>query len=103
VVGYHHIELESGKGPKTPFSTKQGHCKYRRLPFELLTAPATFQKMMNSVLRELNGTRCFVYLEDIVVYAKSLADHNTKIREVLDRLRTHFLPFAGQKCEIGEI
>jgi hypothetical protein len=43
--------------------------------------------MMNSVLSGLNGTRCFVYLDDIVIYARSLADHNTKLREVLDRWR----------------
>jgi hypothetical protein len=62
-------------GPKTAFSTKQGHWEYKRLPFGLKTAPATFQKMMNSVLSGLTGTRCFVYLDDIVIYAKSLADH----------------------------
>ena len=88
VMGYHQIELEPGEGPKTAFSTKQGHWEYRRLPFGLKTAPVTFQKMMNSVLSGLTGTRCFVYLDDIVIYARSLADHNTKLREVLDRLRT---------------
>jgi hypothetical protein len=88
LMGYHQIELEHREGPKTVFSTKQGHWEYRRLPFGLKTAPATFQKMMNSVLSGLTGTRCFVYLDDIVIYAKSLADHNTKLKEVLDRFRT---------------
>ena len=78
VIGYHQIELEQGEGPMTAFSTKQGHWEYRRLPFGLKTAPATFPKM-NSVLSGLTGTRCFVYL-DIVIYAKSLADHNTKLK-----------------------
>ena len=58
------------------------------LPFGLKTSPATCQKMMNSVLSGLTGTRCFVYLDDIVIYARLLADHNTKLREVVDRLRT---------------
>jgi len=80
VMGYHEIELKQGKGPKTDFSTKQGHWEYRRLPFGLKTSPATFQKMMNSVLSGLTGTRCFVYLDDIVIYAKSLADHNNKLK-----------------------
>jgi hypothetical protein len=43
VMGYHQIELEEGERPKTAFSTKQGHWEYRRLPFGLKTAPATFQ------------------------------------------------------------
>jgi len=50
VMGYHQIELEEWEGPKTAFSTKQGHWEYRRLPFGLKTAPGTFQKLMNSVL-----------------------------------------------------
>jgi len=54
---------------------------------------------MNSVLSGLTGTRCFVYLDDIVLYAKSLADHNTKLREVLDRLRTYKLKLQPTKCE----
>jgi hypothetical protein len=37
VMGYHQIELEEGKGPKTAFSTKEGHCEYRRIPFGLKT------------------------------------------------------------------
>jgi len=54
---------------------------------------------MNSVLSGLTGTRCFVYLDDIVIYAKSLADHNTGLREVLERLRTHKLKLQPGKCE----
>ena len=54
---------------------------------------------MNSVLSELTGTRCFVYLDDIVIYARSLADRNTKLREVLDRLSAHKLKLQPDKCE----
>ena len=62
-------------------------------------APATFQKLMNSALSGLTGTRCFVYLDDVVIYARSLADHNIKLREVLDRLRMHKLKLQPDKCE----
>ena len=54
--------------------------------------------MMNSVLSELTGTRCFVYLDDIVIYANSVADHNTELREVLESLRTHKLMLQPTKC-----
>ena len=64
----------------------------------LKTAPATFQKMMNSVLSGLTGTRCFVYLDD-VIYARSLAEHDVKLREVLERLRTYKLKLQPEKCE----
>jgi hypothetical protein len=78
-MGYHQIELEPREGPKTAFSTKQGHWDYLRLPFGLRTAPATFQVMMNSVLSGLMGTRCFVYLDDIVLYARLLTEHDVKL------------------------
>ena len=99
VMGYHQIELAPREGPKTAFSTMQGHWEYRRQPFGLKTAPGTFQKMMNSVFSGLTGTRCFLYLDDIVLYARLLADHNTKLREVLDRLRTYKLKLQPDKCE----
>jgi len=98
-MGYHQIELEPGEGPKTAFSTKQGHWEYLRLPFGLKTAPATFQKKMNSVLSGLTGTRCFVYLDDIVLYVRSLAEHDAKLRELLDRLRTYKLKLQPEKCQ----
>jgi len=98
-MGYHQIELEPGEGLKTAFSAKQGHWEYLRLPFGLNTAPATFQKMMNSVLSGLTGTRCFVYLDDIVLYTKSLTEHDGKLREVLDRLRTYKLKLQPEKCK----
>jgi hypothetical protein len=99
VMGYHQIELEEREVPKMAFSTKQGHWVYRRLPFGLKTVPATFQKLMNTVLSGLTGTRCFAYLNDIVIYAKSLEDHNIKLREVLDRLRTLRLKLQREKCK----
>jgi hypothetical protein len=98
-MGYHQIELEPGEGPKTAFRTEQGHWEYKRLPFRLKAAPATFQRMMNSVLSGLTGTRCFLYLDDVVLYARSLAEQNAKLRDVLDRLRSHQLKLQPEKCQ----
>jgi hypothetical protein len=99
VMGYHQIEVEEGEGPKMAFSTKQGHWQYKRLPFGLKTAPDTFQKLLNSALSGLTGTRCFVYLDDIVICGTSLADHSVKLCEVLDRLRTYRLKLKPDKCQ----
>ena len=65
----------------TAFSTKEGHWAYKRMPFGLKTAPAT----LNNVLSGLTGTRCFVFLDDIVIYANSLVDHDRKLRDVFRR------------------
>jgi hypothetical protein len=99
VMGYHQIELQEEVTPLTAFSTKQGHWQYRRLPFGLKTAPATLQKMMNTLLSGLTRTRCFVYLDDIVIYATSLVHHNVKLWDVLERLSVYWLKLQPKKCE----
>jgi hypothetical protein len=60
VMGYHQIEVAEQDRAITACSTKEGHWEYKRLPFGLKTAPATFQRMMNIVLSGLTGPRCFV-------------------------------------------
>ena len=99
VMGYHQIEMADADSALTAFSTKEGHWQYKRLPFGLKTAPATFQRMMNVVLSGLTGSRCFVFLDDVVVYAKSLAEHDDKLRQVFHRIREHNLKLKPEKCE----
>jgi len=97
VMGYHQIEVAEQDRTKTAFSTKEGHWKYKRLPFGLKTAPATFQHMMNVVLSGLTGFRCFVFLDGIVVYTRSLAEHDSKLREVFDRISENNLKLKMEK------
>ena len=98
-MGYHQIDMDPSDIDKTAFSTKGGHWAFRRLPFGLKTAPATFQRMMNNVLSGLTGTRCFAFLDDIVIYANSLAEHDKKLREIFGRLRKYNLKLQPDKCE----
>ena len=64
-MGYHQIDMNPEDIDKTAFSTKEDHWAYRRMPFGLKTAPATFQRVMNTALSGLTGTRCFIFLDDI--------------------------------------
>jgi len=98
VMGYHQIEMDPKDIERIAFSTKQGHWAYKRMPFGLKTAPATFQRMMNTVLSGLTGTRCFVFLDD-VIYENSLAEHDTKLRTVFYRFRKYNLKLQPDKCE----
>lgn len=81
VMGYHQIEVAKQDRVKTTFST-EGHWEYKRPPFGLKTAPVTFQRMMNVELSGLTGSSCFVFFD--IVYARSLAEHDSKLREVFD-------------------
>ena len=97
--GFHQVPMDPEDSSKTAFSTSFGHFEFSRMPFGLKGAPATFQRLMNSVLTGLQGTRCFVYIDDVVVYGHSLEDHNFKLKEVFSRLRKHNLKLHPDKCE----
>jgi hypothetical protein len=76
---------------KTAFSTADGHFEYKRMPFGLKSAPSTFQRMMNNVLSELIGNRCLVYMDDILIIGETLKEHNSKLRDVFQKLREYNL------------
>lgn len=71
--------------PKTAFSTPTDLYQYTRMLFGLKNAPPTFQRLMNNVLSGLPGIYCFVYLEDIVIYANSIRDHEMKLEFVFKK------------------
>lgn len=97
--GFHQLEVQPQDIPKTAFNTPYGHYEFKRMPFGLKNAPATFQRVMDSVLSGLQGERCFVYLDDIVIFASSLQEHEVKLREVFSRLRKYELKVQPDKCE----
>ena len=97
--GYHQIEMAEKDKHKTAFSTPYGHYEFNRMPFGLKNAPATFQRLMNTILAGMQGLQCLVYLDDIVIYASSLEEHNKRLREVFNRLRKNKLKLQPEKCE----
>jgi hypothetical protein len=69
------------------------------MQFGLKTAPPMFQAMMNSALSGLIGSQCFVFLDDMVIFAKSLAKHDVKLREEFSKFRKYNLKLQPDKCE----
>jgi len=97
--GFHQIPMHEPDAPKTAFSTPYGHYHFKRMPFGLKNAPATFQRLMDQTLAGLQGTEVFVYLDDIVLYASSLKEHETKFNKLAERLRRANLKLQPDKCE----
>lgn len=81
--------------PKTAFSTPYGHYEYTRMPFGFKNAFSTFQRFINSVLTGLQGLQCFVYLDNIVIYAGSISEHSQK----LEGHKTTSLLLQPDKCK----
>lgn len=96
--GFHQILVREEDRKKTAFSTPFGHFEYLRMPFGLKNAPATFQRLMNSVLVGLINKICIVYLDDILIFSTSLKEHLDSIKRVFKRLRETGLKIQVDKC-----
>ncbi|GLB44373.1 putative retrotransposable element tf2 155 kda protein type 1-like, partial [Lyophyllum shimeji] len=98
--GYNNVRIKEGDEWKAAFRTNRGLFEPLVMFFGLTNSPATFQTMMNDIFRVLiaQGVVC-VYLDDILIYTKTLEEHRRITRIVLDRLREHRLFLKPEKCE----
>lgn len=97
--GFHQIKLNEADKVKTAFNVPEGHFQFLRMPFGLKNAPSTFQRLMNSALSGLQGTRCFVYLDDIVCYSYDIKSHILNLTSIFQRIRQFNLKLQPDKCE----
>src|SRR4051812_18327018 len=97
--GYNQIRIHEDDIEKTAFRTRYGHFQYKVMPFGLTNAPATFQALVQDILRPLLDKCVIVYIDDILVYSKNDADHQEHLRQVLALLRKHQLYGKTTKCE----
>ena len=100
--GFHQVPVREEAREITAFCTPQpvkghSHFQWKVMPFGLVNAPATFQRLMDSVLGGLMN-RCVVYLDDILIYSETLAEHLNSLQVVLDRLIKHRLYIKASKC-----
>ncbi|KAJ9507837.1 hypothetical protein QJQ45_019250, partial [Haematococcus lacustris] len=95
---YHQIRVAEDDIPKTAFRTRYGHYEFTVLPFGLCNAPATFQQLMNDVFKPHLDDFVLVYLDDILVFSKSAADHERHLHLTLSLLRQHQLCANLAKC-----
>jgi hypothetical protein len=85
--GYHQILISEKDRPKTAFRTPFGHFQFKVLIEGLTNAPATFQTVMNSILHPYIRKFVVVYIDDILIFSKSEAEHQAHVRLVLEVLK----------------
>ncbi|GFV92517.1 retrovirus-related Pol polyprotein from transposon 17.6 [Trichonephila clavipes] len=68
------------------------------MPFGLCNAPATFERMMDNLLRHFKWTMCLCYLDDIIVFSETFEDHLIRLRLVLKCLQEAGLKLNSKKC-----
>ncbi|KAK5785550.1 hypothetical protein PVK06_040146 [Gossypium arboreum] len=100
--GYHQVRIAEGDEPKTACVTRYGFFEFLVMPFGLTNAPATFCTLMNKVLQPFLDRFVVVYLDDIVVYSKTLEEHVGHLGEVFQTLRENKLYVKKEKCSFAQ-
>ena len=96
VKAFHQIPIAEEDQMKTATKTPWGVYFYKRLAMGLSSSAQSFQRLLDHVLDGVEG--CFIYLDDIMLYASNLADHDSILEEVLKRLDGAGLSIALDKC-----
>ena len=96
--GYHQIAVKESDIPKTAFRTQRGQFEFVVMPFGVTNAPATFQRMMDELFKNDLDDFVLVYLDDILIFSKTLKEHIQHIRQALERLRNAKLFARLHKC-----
>lgn len=97
--GFHQILLREKDREKTAFSVNNGKYEFCRLAFGLKCAPSIFQRAIDDILRVKIGKFVFVYMDDIIIYSQSGADHLEHIEWVLSELFRSNMRVSVEKSE----
>ena len=98
--GYYGIPLTEKAKDMSAFVTPDGLFQYKVLPFGLKGAPATFQRLMNTVLRDIPN--CQAYLDDVIVYSSTWEEHMVRLESLFRRLDETNLTVNLVKSEFGQ-
>ena len=99
--GYWQVEMAPESVEKTAFATHSGLYEFSVMPFGLCNAPATFQRLMETVLAGLSRDTCMVYLDDILVLGATLEEHLQNLAQVFNRLQEAGLRLKPTKCHLA--
>ncbi|WVZ84938.1 hypothetical protein U9M48_031905 [Paspalum notatum var. saurae] len=97
--GYHQLKIRPSDIAKTAFTTKYSLYEYTVISFGLTNAPAYFMQLMNSVFMDYLDKFVVVFIDNILIYSKTEAEHEEHLRLILQRLRVHKLYAKFSKCE----
>ena len=98
--GYWQVEVDDADREKTAFASRRGLYEFKVMPFGLCNAPATFERLMETVLAGLNWQICLIYLDDIIVYGKTFHDMVNNLDLVLNKLNEANLKLKPRKCKL---
>jgi transposase InsO family protein len=99
--GYWQIAVSPNDQDKTTFTTHRGLFRFKRLPFGLVSAPATFQRALDVILSSVRFQCALTYLDDIIVYSTTFGQHLLDLHTVLSLLKAAGITLKLSKCKFA--
>ena len=96
--GYWQIQLHPSAREKTAFVTHNGLYEFLVMPFALTNSGASFQRLMGHILRGLEYRFSLIYIDDIIIFSKSVEENLAHLEEVFRRLREANVKLNPKKC-----
>ncbi|KAL6470658.1 hypothetical protein MHYP_G00217770 [Metynnis hypsauchen] len=97
--GYYQIAMSDQDKEKTAFICPLGFYQFERMLQGVTGAPATFQRLMEKAVGDMNLLQVLVYLDDLIVFGATLEEHEERLLRVLDRLEDVGLKVSLDKCQ----
>ena len=102
-LGYWQVEKEEDSKAPSAFTVGPlGFYKCEHMPFGLTNAPGTFQQLMQRCLSNLHLCYCIIYLDDVIVFSKTLEEHVFRLRAVFEKLKQVGLKLKPTKCNFSD-
>ena len=98
--GYWQILMNDEDRKKTAFSTSKGLFHFKRMPFGLVNAGATYCRMMRKLLSDIDCVDS--YVDDILVHTSTWEEYLSILHQLFDRIKLSGLTLKPTKCYIGE-
>jgi hypothetical protein len=103
-LGYNNVRLTSGDKYKAAFKTNHGLYEPLVMFFGLCNAPSSFQQMMAEMFKEEIATgKVFIYIDDVIIATKDLAEHPQLVYKVLQRFKQNNLYLKPEKCKFDRM
>ena len=99
--GYWQIPIHPDDRYLTAFVTEDGLFEFNVMPFGLCNAPATFQRLMDLVLKGIKWKKCAVYIDDIIIFSNTFHQHLVDLEDVFQRLLNAGLSLKIVKCHFA--
>ena len=101
--GYNQILIVVDDKSKTAFRCLGSLRTFEWLvmPFGLKNASATYQRAINAIFHDMLGHHMKIYIDDIMVKSKKVAEHVNHLRKTFERMRLHQLKLNPLKCAFG--